>query len=99
MTLKQRSATIMLAFTALALSACGSNASETDIGQPTFEGNASTDILATTPDEITVFQNVDRHPTIVRICIDGVAFRTISTTHSGLASPAVDRVPEWDETC
>lgn len=86
---------------ALALGACSQDASKTDLEEPRLQGDATPkDYRAVAPDAITVFQNIDNHPTIARICADGVAFRTISSTHSGgLNSGAVERVPEWDEFC
>lgn len=52
------------------------------------------DVSIKVPDSIEVFQNVDSHPNIARICIDGVAFLT--TTRD---LDAIDRVPEWDSIC
>lgn len=46
------------------------------------------------PDLIEVFNNVDQHPNIVKVCIDGVAFRTITREHD-----SVQRVEAWDSTC
>lgn len=43
------------------------------------------------PDSIVVFNNVDRHPNVVKLCIDGVAFATTTQT--------IQRVPEWDKNC
>lgn len=47
------------------------------------------------PDSIEVFNNVDKHPNIAKVCIDGVAFAT--TTREG--NSAIMRVEGWDETC
>jgi hypothetical protein len=47
------------------------------------------------PDSIEVFSNVDRHPNIAKLCIDGVAFAT--TTREG--NSAIMRVESWDDTC
>lgn len=46
------------------------------------------------PDKIELFNNIDKHPNIAKVCIDGVAF---ATTTRDLA--AITRVPEWDKTC
>ncbi len=53
------------------------------------EGVASQD-----PDSIAVYNNVDRHPNIVKVCIQGVAFATTTRDYAALT-----RVPEWDRTC
>ena len=47
------------------------------------------------PDTIEVFSNVDRHPNIAKLCIDGVAFAT--TTREG--NSAIMRVEAWDRDC
>ena len=47
------------------------------------------------PDSIEVFSNVDRHPNIAKLCIDGVAFAT--TTREG--NSAIMRVEAWDRDC
>lgn len=47
------------------------------------------------PDSIEVFSNVDKHPNIAKLCIDGVAFAT--TTREG--NSALTRVEAWDRTC
>lgn len=47
------------------------------------------------PDLVEVFTNVDRHPNIAKVCIDGVAFAT--TTREG--NSAITRVESWDRTC
>ena len=47
------------------------------------------------PDTIEVFSNVDKHPNIAKLCIDGVAFAT--TTREG--NSAIMRVEAWDATC
>lgn len=46
------------------------------------------------PDAIVVYNNVDQHPNIAKVCIEGVAFAT--TTRD---LDALTRVPEWDRTC
>ena len=47
------------------------------------------------PDQVELYSNVDRHPNIVKVCIDGVAFAT--TTREG--NSAIMRVDDWDRTC
>jgi hypothetical protein len=47
------------------------------------------------PDSVEVFSNVDKHPNIAKVCIDGVAFAT--TTREG--NSAIMRVESWDRTC
>ena len=54
------------------------------------EGVASKD-----PDLIEAYNNLDGHPNIAKVCIDGVAFAT--TTRD--AQAAIQRVPDWDSTC
>jgi hypothetical protein len=47
------------------------------------------------PDLIESYNNLDGHPNIAKVCIDGVAFAT--TTRD--AQAAIQRVPDWDKTC
>ena len=47
------------------------------------------------PDLVEVYSNVDQHPNIAKVCIDGVAFAT--TTREG--NSAIMRVDDWDATC
>jgi hypothetical protein len=47
------------------------------------------------PDLVEVYSNVDRHPNIAKVCIDGVAFAT--TTREG--NSAIMRVESWDRSC
>ena len=47
------------------------------------------------PGMITLWNNIDKHPNIARVCADGVAFAT--TTRPDFSS--VMRVPEWDGYC
>lgn len=46
------------------------------------------------PDKIELYNNVDKHPNIVMICIHGVAFVTTTRDYN-----AVQRVPELDRNC
>lgn len=90
-----------LALGIIAVGCSETDAADVDLDQPAISGRAIPEVFeARVPDSVTVFQNVDNHPTIVRVCLDGIAFRTISTTHSqGGFNTAVERVPEWDEAC
>lgn len=47
------------------------------------------------PQLLKVYDNVDTHPNIAEVCIDGVAFATTSRTYGD----AITRVPEWDHLC
>ena len=47
------------------------------------------------PDLIESYNNLDGHPNIAKVCIDGVAFAT--TTRENNA--AIQRIPDWDSTC
>jgi PBP1b-binding outer membrane lipoprotein LpoB len=85
---------------ALLLTGCSRDQSKADLAEPDVSENVQPEsYVATVPDKVEIISNVDDHPTIVRLCIDGTAWRTISKSHSGLASPALDRVPEWDGWC
>lgn len=52
------------------------------------------DVPFEVPDEITIYGNVDQHPNITRVCIEGIAFATTTRDYN-----AVTRVPEWDAHC
>lgn len=85
---------------ALILGSCGRDTSKADLDEPKVIGDVEPERYESrAPDQVIIFSNVDDHPTIVKLCIDGAGFMTISKTHSGLASPAVQRVPAWDEGC
>ena len=91
---------IIIGMVILALAGCSVDQSKADLDEPEVVGDIQPEsYIATVPDKVEIISNVDNHPTIVRMCIDGLAFRTVSSTHSGLATPAVDRVPEWDGWC
>lgn len=47
------------------------------------------------PQKTELYTNLDQHPNIVRLCIDGVALMTTTRTANGV----VTRVPEWDAWC
>ncbi len=46
------------------------------------------------PDLVQNYNNLDKHPNLAKVCIDGVAFLTTTREYD-----AVTRVPEWDRTC
>lgn len=46
------------------------------------------------PDKIENYNNMDGHPNIGRLCIDGVAFLTTTRDYH-----PIERVPEWDDWC
>jgi hypothetical protein len=46
------------------------------------------------PARAEIYANLDQHPNIVRLCIDGLAFVTTSRKEDVLM-----RVPEWDGWC
>lgn len=83
----------------IAAAACGKDASDTDLDQPEFNGDASPTLFeAVAPDAVQVFFNVDDHPNLVRLCIDGLAFITVSETHQAW-TPSYQHVAEWDSWC
>lgn len=47
------------------------------------------------PDLVENYNNMDQHPNLGKVCIDGVAFLTTTRNYGD----AVQRVPEWDRTC
>jgi hypothetical protein len=47
------------------------------------------------PDLIRNFNNMDKHPNIGMLCIEGVAFATTTRDYGD----AIERVPEWDDQC
>lgn len=52
-------------------------------------------VASKNPDLIEAYNNLDGHPNIAKVCIDGVAFAT--TTRD--AQAAIQRVEAWDKTC
>lgn len=70
---------------ALALGACSSGNNFRDV-----EG-----VPSKNPDLIEAYNNLDGHPNIAKVCIDGVAFAT--TTRD--AQAAIQRIEAWDATC
>lgn len=97
----RKSTIAALALAALPLAACSdTNAAKADLDEPVIDGKITPkDFTAQSPDQVRVFLNVDDHPTVVRICLEGVAFRTVSAKYATLNTPAVERVPEWDALC
>lgn len=47
------------------------------------------------PGEITLYNNIDKHPNIARVCAGGIAFATTTRPDFG----SVQRIPEWDTHC
>lgn len=47
------------------------------------------------PAKAESYTNINEHPNIVRLCIDGVALMTTTRSYGD----AVTRVPEWDSWC
>ena len=80
-----RLAAITIVLTGAAVGACSPGNNFRDV-----EGVDSQE-----PDSIEVFSNVDKHPNIAKVCIDGVAFAT--TSREG--NSAIMRVESWDRTC
>lgn len=74
--------------------------SKADLGQPKGDSKIEPSyFVSTVPDKLEVIVNVDLHPNIVRLCVDGLAFMTISSSHSGYATPAIQAMPVWDDWC
>jgi hypothetical protein len=44
--------------------------------------------------DVTVYNNINRHPNIARVCTDGVAWVTTSREFDSL-----ERMEDWDELC
>lgn len=85
---RRRAAVAALALVAaLSLSACGQAPWEDSLRD--LEGVEFVD-----PEGVTAWNNVDQHPNIVRLCLDGVAFATTTREWQ-----PVTRVPEWDAAC
>lgn len=85
----------LLAAALLVLAACSSDASKADLKEPQFSGNVEANITARPMDKIEVLVNVDNSPNVVRFCIDGKAYMTISRDYN---VPQVDpfrRMADW----
>lgn len=78
----------LLAAVGLAVAGCGQSPWQHSLRD--YEGATVKD-----PDSVTLWNNVDQHPNIARVCLDGVAFAT--TTRPDFS--AVQRVPGWDHVC
>lgn len=79
---------IALASLALLAGACGQAPWETSLKD--VEGAQVQD-----PDYITLTNNVDKHPNVVFLCTEGLAF--VTTTRPDFS--ALTRVPERDDFC
>lgn len=51
-------------------------------------------VVIQNPQKAEIYANINKHPNVVRLCIDGIAFYTTSRPPK-----AIDRVPEWDAWC
>jgi hypothetical protein len=72
--------------TALIISACGS-------GNPQLDDLQN--VSPSYPNWVGLYLNVDNHPNIVEMCINGVGFATTTRDAAG----AITRIPEWDAFC
>lgn len=77
-------AAVVTAAAAVALSGCGLNDSVRDYEEAQVKD----------PDSVTLWNNVDLHPNVARLCTDGVAWATTTRDYT-----AIIRVPEWDAYC
>lgn len=75
----------LAAVAALALTGCGMNDSMRDYEEAKIKD----------PEEITLWNNVDLHPNVARLCVDGVALLTTTREYGDAAI----RIPEWDAHC
>lgn len=71
------------------VSACG------QIGSSRGEARDLKGINYRDPNKAEIINNVNQHPNLVRLCIDGLAFVT-SSNGDGKYAPNVLRIPEWD---
>lgn len=79
----------------LALAGCAQDASKADLKEPQQKGRSiPDDYEVRVPEKLTVYQNIDGHPTIAKVCVSGVAFATTSRDYTSLT-----RIPEWDGGC
>ncbi|MEU8200384.1 hypothetical protein [Streptosporangium sp. NPDC049046] len=82
---------------ALLLTGCSSD----QLGDRGGKENAAPDKVGDV-DYVEVFRNADNFPNVARICVEGLAFASTSSGargESGVANPALLRIPEWDTTC
>ncbi|GAB1819573.1 hypothetical protein [Herbidospora sp. RD11066] len=92
--MKTKAAGVLMA--ALLLTGCSDQ-----LGDRGGNENAPPDKISDV-DYIEVFRNADNFPNVARICIEGLAFASTSSGlrgESGVANPALLRVPEWDTKC
>lgn len=72
---------IALAFAGALLAGCGSNAKRDLEGAPSVN-----------PDKATVYNNVNGHPNLAVLCIDGAAWVTNTRAHdAALPDPRLDK--------
>lgn len=74
---------------ALLLAAAATGCTNYSATDSDLEGVPPTD-----PDKVEAVRNINGHPNMVRLCIDGVAVLTSSREYD-----AITRVPEWDTWC
>lgn len=77
-------AALITALVATSASACGTQTEDRDLENVPLKN----------PQKAEHYANVNGHPNISRICIDGVAFATTTREYAPIL-----RVPEWDAWC
>lgn len=88
---------IALAAVIFVVAGCGEDASKVDIKQPRQQGRSiPSDYSVRVPDRLTVYQNIDEHPTIAVLCIEGLGFFTTSRING---NDSIERLPEKDADC
>lgn len=90
---------LLLLVAVLVLGAC-TTAMSRDINLPHSFADVSVEfdegqVDVTLADHYDVFYNMDQHPNLVRVCVDGVAVMTTTREYGD----AVTLVPEWNEYC
>jgi len=73
------------AIAALTLAGCGTDDSIRDLETANVQD----------PQAVTLWNNIDGHPNIARVCTDGVGWATTMRDYGD----ALTRVPEWDAFC
>jgi hypothetical protein len=82
--MKKKSIVVIAAVAAtVTLAGCGSNNFRDVEGVPSQD-----------PDLVRVFNNVDKHPNVAELCMDGLGFATTTRDYT-----SVIRIPEWDGEC
>jgi hypothetical protein len=83
---------LVLAALAVSLTACSGSSA------PANQADVH-NVKATPLPRLEVYSNIDEHANVARFCLDGLAFYTVSSSHTApyQATPLV-RVPEWDKT-